>query len=192
MRVVAHYLAAGFLAAALCVFVPGCRSNQNVQAAHENADTHATNPNAVLNDADKNFVIEAVRGNIKERYIGLVVLAESQNKDIKDYAQMLVDDHTKALKELVDLMEKSGMQQPTGLPAVKQEAERMLSGLSGAALDRKFIEIMVEDHEKYLSEFRREANTAQASELKDYVTRMIPVLQEHLQEAQELQGKLGL
>jgi putative membrane protein len=188
-----RFFTAGTLGAALLLFVSGCQqADQNVQAARETtADTGAPTDKPVLNDSDRNFLKKAEEGDIKEQNIGRFVLEKSQNKDVKDYAQMLVDDHTKDLKKVVDLMNKKGMPQPKELPQVEHEALGKLKGLSGAALDGEFMSIMVEDHQKDITEFRKEVNSAQDEDVKYYAEHTLPVLQEHLQKAQMLNEQLS-
>jgi putative membrane protein len=104
---------------------------------------------------------------------------------------MLVDDHTKALRDLVDLMKDKGMTQPKGLPKVEHEAWSKLKEMSGPDFDREFINAMVRDHQDAVKEFQREANMAQDYDVKKYANHVLPVLQNHLQKAQELQGKIS-
>jgi len=176
----------------LVAFTFGCqRSNQTVQAARENTTSNDRQANTNrLSEADKRFITEAEEDNIKERSLGRIVVEKSTNSDVKHYAQMLVDDHTEALRDLVELMQNAGMSQPSGLPAVKHEAQDRLNGLSEPAFDREYIDLMVRDHEKAVSKFRQEENTAQAESVRAYAKRVLPVLQKHLDRARELQGKL--
>jgi putative membrane protein len=179
----------GLLSLVLSLLLAGCQSNQGVQAAREN-ETRSNN--AALNDAEKNFVMDAEKDNIKERNLGRVVVEKSQNKDVRDYAQTLVDDHTKALRDLVSLMDKKGMEQPKGLPEVKHEAESRLKGMSGPAFEREFIKLMIADHDKAITLFRQEARMADDKDLKDYVLDTIPVLEKHLRKAEDVQRKLAM
>jgi putative membrane protein len=179
----------GLLSLILSLALMACQPDQGVQAARENNTNSA---NVALNDAEKNFIIEAEKGNIKERNLARVVLAKSQNKDVRDYAQMLVDDHTKCLRDLVDLMNKKGMDQPTGLPEVKHEAESKLNWMSGPAFDRKFIEVMIQDRDRALWDFRQQDRMAEDKDLKDYVRKTIPVLGKHLLKAEDVQRKLAM
>ncbi|HYR44136.1 MAG TPA: DUF4142 domain-containing protein [Terriglobia bacterium] len=193
MRGDLRFITIGFLAAALSLPVFGCQqSHQNVQAARESTNTVDRGNNAaVLNDADKNFLKRAEEENIKEENLGRAVVRKTKNSDIKDYAQMLVDDHTKALKELVDLMNQKGMRQPRSLPKLQHEALSKLNRLSGPEFDREFINQMIEDHQNAVAEFRQEANVAQDKDIRNHASRMLPVLEKHLQRAPELQGRLS-
>ena len=181
----------GILGAALFLIIAGCQqTGQNVQAAREaNTDT-GDRTKAVLNDAEKNFLKKAEEVDIRQRNVGRVMLEKSQNKDVKDYAQMLVDDHSKNLRDVVDLMNQKGMAQPKDLPEVKHEAVDKLNAMSGPELDREFVKMMLDDHQKDVSEFRNEANTAQDKDVKDYATRTVSMLEKHLQKAEELQSKI--
>jgi putative membrane protein len=192
MRVELRFLTVSILATVLSLAVFGCeRSNQNVQAARENTNTEDRPTKAVLSASDKDFLAKAEKANIEEQNIGRVAVEKSQNKDVKDYAQMLVDDHTKALNDLVDLMNEKHVRQPKGLPNAKNEALSRLNGLSSAEFDRQFINMMVEDHQKAIAEFQQAQNTVQDEDVKKYAARVLPTLEKHLQKAQELQRKLS-
>jgi putative membrane protein len=193
MRLNMRFFTAGALAAGILLAVAGCQqSNRNVQAARETSSGAGNTTNkAVLSDSDRDFLKKAEDGNIKERNIARVVVDKSENKDVKDYAQMLVDDHTKDLRRVVDLMNQKGMSQPKNLPEVKHEALGKLDRLSGGAFDREFLNTMVEDHKKDITDFQKEVNAAQDEDVKYYAMHTLPVLQEHLQKAQELQQKVS-
>ncbi len=171
------------LAAALGLSMAGCqRSADNVQAARETS---------VLTDADRHFLNKAGRDNLEEQELGRIVLEKTKNSDVRDYAQMLVDDHTKALKDLVVLMKDKGMAQPKGLPKAEHEAWNKLKGMTGAEFDREFVNMMVRDHQDAAKEFQHESNMAQDYDVKIYANHVLPVLQKHLQKAQEVQEKIS-
>jgi len=171
------------LAAVLGLSIVGCQqSNDNVQAARETS---------ALTDADRHFINKAEKENLEEQELGRMVLEKSKNGDVRDYAQMLVDDHTKALKDLVDLMKDKGMAQPKRLPKAEHEAWNKLKGMSGAEFDREFVNMMVRDHQDAVKEFQHESNLAQDYDVKMYANHVLPALQKHLQKAQELQGKIS-
>ena len=192
MRLTMHSFAAGMLGAALLLTMSGCqRSDENVQAARETAADTGDRTKAVLNDSDRKFLKKAEEGDIKEQNLGRWMLERTQNKDVKDYAQMLVDDHSKDLRNLVDLMNQKGMPQPKDLPEVKHEAMAKLQDLSGTALDREFTMMMVEDHQKAARDFETNAKTAEDRELRTLLSKTLPTVREHLKHAQRLAEKLG-
>ena len=116
---------------------------------------------------------------------------QSQNSAVRDYGKALVKDHNDALQKLVDLMKKNGIPQPKGLPEERSEAVKKMQGLSGAAFDREFVNLMVTDHQKAVDTFRHVAATAQNADVRDYAKSVLPTLEKHLKDAQDLQHKIG-
>jgi putative membrane protein len=170
------------------VAVSGCqRGNNNVQAGRENSDQ----PNATLTTQDKDFMFQAVRDNVEERSMGRAAVQKATNADVRKYAQMLVDDHSKALTQVVDLMKKKNVSQPKGLPDAKHEAMDKLNQMSGPQFDSEYIRLMVDRHEKAVAKYKEAETTLQDEDLKKWAKDVEPVLEKHLQKAQELQGKLS-
>lgn len=180
----------------------GCqRDNKTVQAASEPTATapatesSSRNPNGpdvtnVLGGADRSFIMQAEKDNIQERYLGRMAQEKSKNSDVQAYGKMLSKDHNAALQKLVDLMDKYGIAQPKALPEERKEAFKEVQGLSGPAFDRKFIDLMVKDHEQAIADYQHQLTVVQNKDLKKYVQDQIGVLQTHLNKAKELQNKL--
>jgi putative membrane protein len=136
-------------------------------------------------NADKQFMTMAARTNMIEAHEGQ--MAEDQGApDIKDFAQTLVTDHTKAYQDLQQLASKTGVQIPTGIDSGKDPAIRQLMHLKGEGFDRQFARDEVVDHQRAIAAFRREADHGQDPDVKNYASQMIPILQKHLQMAQEI------
>jgi putative membrane protein len=181
-----HILVFGLLTTLAPFGLAGCQRGNNVQAAREPSSADNT-----ITGADKNFVMQAVKDNIRERVLGKMAEERSQNSEVRDYGKMLVKDHNDALQKLVELMNKNGMPQPSGLPEVRSEAINKLQTLSGPAFDKEFIGMMVENHQKAVEAFQREQNSAQNPDVRDYAKNVLPTLEKHLKEAQEIQSKLA-
>lgn len=63
---------------------------------------------------------------------------------------------------------------------------------SGADFDKQYMREMVKDHAKDVAEFRKAAQKVQDSDLKGWVTKTLPVLEEHLQLARTAAQTLGV
>lgn len=159
-----------------------CNRSDNVQAARENR--------VMASPAEQDFTMKVTQAHLAEINMARLAQQKSQNKDVKNYAEMIVSDHERALERLTDLMNDKHIPQTRNLaPDVKQDIDRM-SRLSGDEFDREFVNMMVADHQKAVELFREQANIAMNPDIKDYVNDMIPKLEKHLQKAQELQSKL--
>ena len=60
----------------------------------------------------------------------------------------------------------------------------------GAEFDRAFMQYMVADHEKAVAKFDEASRTATDADVKAFAASTLPVLQEHLRMAKEIQTKL--
>ena len=67
-----------------------------------------------------------------------------------------------------------------------QVAAKRLSGLDGAAFDRAYLQHIIQEHRNAVALFTKEAEQGQHPQLKAFASQMLPMLQEHLQRAQQL------
>jgi putative membrane protein len=144
-----------------------------------------------LEGADHRFVTEAAEGGMAEVEMGKLATEKASSSDVKQFGQRMVDDHTKANDELKSLASKNGWNLPAGIGAKNQAEKDRLSKLSGAEFDRAYMKRMVTDHKKDVGEFQKEANSAKDSDLKNFASKTLPTLQEHLRLAEDTERKVG-
>jgi len=175
-------------------FTTACqRSNENrVQAARENPYP-AANPSAdnMMTSEDKDIAMKIEQANLGEIDLGRWAKDHASNRDVRNYGDMMETDHTKALKDVQKIMTKYGVNESTqSKPVDAQNNLSMLQKLSGPAFDREYMNMMVSDHQKDLEELKSAQTSVQNADLKDYINDFIPVVQKHLEKAQDLQTKL--
>ena len=149
-----------------------------------------TAPEDAPSQADKAFVLDAEETSVKEIALGKLVLQKSQNDDVKTYAKMMVDDHSHVLDDLTALMKKLSISQPTTLDEAREEALGMIKDLIGPAFDRGFMNMMAAGHRAAVTKCRNETNLGQNKDVRKYATDYLPTLEQHLERAEDLQGKL--
>ncbi len=97
---------------------------------------------------DQDFLKKAVIANLAEIELGRLAGQKAQNPEVKQFAQMMVNGHTKALDELKQLAQGSaGAELPSALDEKHLELQQKLSGLSGEEFDREYMAAMVDAHE---------------------------------------------
>ncbi len=143
-----------------------------------------------VSSADKRFVTKAAEGGLAEVELGNLAQSKAENQKVKDFAQRMVTDHSKANQELKSIAEKQNVTLPTQ-PDSKQRSEKdRLEKMSGASFDRSYIDEQVRDHEKDVAEFRQEANSGKDPEVKQWAQNTLPILEEHLKLAKEAQREV--
>jgi putative membrane protein len=160
-----------------------CSRGRSVEAARE--DSQPT-----VSPAEQDFMMKAAQAHLSEIDLARFAMQRSQNPDVKDYANMIESDHTRALEDLTDLMKDKGVSQPKTLnPETKMEIEKMTE-LSSPDFDREFANMMVADHEKAVEMFHDQLDIAENPDVKKYADDLLPKLEMHLEKAQKLQSKL--
>jgi len=134
--------------------------------------------------ADNGFVTKAAQGGMAEVELGRLAKDHAASDAVKQFGQMMVDDHSKANDELKDLAGKKGITLPTSVDAKHQATMDRLSKLNGAEFDRAYMREMVSDHRTDVNEFRRESQRGSDPDVKAWAGKTLPTLEHHLQTAE--------
>ena len=175
-----HFLGSMILSAALVVPIGLVAAQQAPSAPAKSA----------LDSADRRFVMGASRGGRAEVELGKLASERGSSDAVKQFGQRMVTDHGKAYEELKALADQKGVAVAADMDARDKRLYERLSKLSGAQFDRAYMEAMVKDHKKDVSEFKREARRAKDPELKAWATKTLPTLEEHLKLAQTVDGQV--
>jgi putative membrane protein len=132
---------------------------------------------------DVEFVLDAAQGGMAEVELGKLAAERAKNDEVKKFAQRMVDDHTKAGEQLKSIADSKGIKLPTEMEAKDRALMNRLQKLNGAAFDRAYMQAMVSDHVKDVSEFKKEANAGRDPQVKSFASTTLPTLEEHLQHA---------
>ncbi len=138
--------------------------------------------------SDHNFLMEAAMGGLMEVELGRVAAQQGTSEAVKTFGQRMVDDHSKANQELMNLAQGKGITLPTTLDEKHQKELTKMSAMTGAEFDREYTKMMVSDHRKDVSEFEKESTRGTDADLKEFATKTLPTLQEHLKLAEALPG----
>jgi len=170
----------------------GCTSTNKAStpetAAQPNSGATASSPST---SADQDFVTKAAQGNSAEIELGKIVAAKSKDPNVKQFAQMMVKDHTATLNELQELAQSKNLNFNDDLPDDAKALQTKLSGDTGKQLDKDYMDGMLEDHQKDVQEFTDQSQKAKDSDVKQWASKTLPILQKHLEKAQQIDAKLN-
>jgi putative membrane protein len=141
-------------------------------------------------DADADFMKKAANDGQAEIELADVALKQGHSADVKTFATKIKADHMAAATELKRLASTKHVALPSKLMADEAVTKERLTKLSGSAFDRAYAGEMVTDHQKAVELFTT-ASQSSDSEVKAFATKTLPVLQAHLQHAQELRQSVG-
>ena len=126
------------------------------------------------------FVSKAAQAGMAEVELGKVALDKSKDKDVRQFADRMVKDHSKANDELMDIVKRKNMTVPATLDAKHRAMVDALKGKSGEAFNAAYAEHMAMDHDKALDLFKAASRAKDLdAELSGFARKTLPTLEEH-------------
>lgn len=154
-------------------------------AGTRKSDTRKTGK---LARGDRQFIQEAAEGGMFEVQAGQLAANKAGDDAVKTFANKLVEDHSAANNELVQLANSKGLELPAAPGRSKRHDLEKLGKQSGAKFDQMFVKDAVKDHEKDVKKFEKESGKVKDADLKAWIDKTLPHLREHLAMAQKLQA----
>jgi len=176
----------------------GCQTNPNQSTTNANTGINAnataqTTPvtTAPAKRSDNGFVNTVAMDGIAEVELGHLAMQKAKNPEVKQFAQRMVTDHSKANVELKQLASNKNVTLPAE-PNAQQKADKdRLSKLSGAEFDREYMSLMANAHDKAVAAFEDEAHDGKEADVKTWATKTLPTLKEHQALAKQIAAKVG-
>jgi putative membrane protein len=140
---------------------------------------------AGVSHGDKAFFEKAARSGMEEVAVSQAALPHLMNAQAKEFASMMVSDHTAANEELKALAQKKSVALPAKQPDVKKWAEG-----KDRNFDREYINKMVSDHEEAVELFTKASKKSEDPEVQAFATKTLPALQHHFAQAKTIKQAL--
>ena len=127
---------------------------------------------------------------------GKLAKAQSKSKEVQQFAQQMITDHTAVNKQAAALAKKLGVtpEDSDTSKALKQAAAdtaKKLKGLKGAQFDKAYVDNEVAFHQQVLDAIDKVlVPGAKNEELKALIIKVRPAIVAHLEHAKHLQGSL--
>lgn len=145
---------------------------------------------AGMNSSDtSSFMHKAAIGGMMEVDLGKMAHEKASNARVKEFGSMMVRDHSKANEELKSLASAKQVILPSTYPADVQSHIDEMKKLDGAAFDKHYMSMMLEDHAKDIELFRNAAKDSDTS-ISAFATKTLPVLVTHQKKAKEVSATL--
>lgn len=148
---------------------------------------------AISNWNDNNIVDHVATGDKGE--VSLAKLAESKATipAVKDYARMLVTDHSKSEKDVRSLESKAKLPaKPASDDTTSKANQDLMKKFSamprGKDWDSTWVQHEYDDHQHDIADAKAMQSQAKDDQLKQLLGNELPVLQKHLDAAQKLLG----
>ena len=138
------------------------------------------------NDADRIFAREVLIGGRAEVIFGKLAADRAHATAVKQFAERMVQDHTRAGDKLMSLAKAAAVPIPEGLDRDHRTVQGELDTLNGAAFDDAYIRGQIADHQQTVQLLEFEVGSGQDPALKQFAVQTLPVVMRHLQMAQAI------
>ena len=145
---------------------------------------------------DSNIVALLDEANMADSAAGAVALKKATNPDVKAFAKLMMADHHalrvqgQALAKQLGVTPKPPERDPLA-GYIRNEADALKKTPKGAEFDRTYIDHEVSIHQAVLDFANQARVTTRTAQLKDLIEKATPVIKKHLDQAMEIQKKLG-
>lgn len=137
---------------------------------------------------DKIFLKQAAIGNLIEIQFSELAQQKAQDEKVKQFAQMMVQDHKQAKQKLQQVAEKKQVELPNEMPELKQEELLAYRQLEGSEFDQAYLSCMKVAHAKDVALFQEKAKHAKDQDVKQFAQQALPKLQQHKQQVLAMTG----
>jgi putative membrane protein len=172
------------IAISACAF-QACHGPKDSKSAADSAnavkDTTTSGLTGIAVDKDDaKFAVDAANGGMTE--IALSQLAESRsvNNKIKDFAAMMVTDHSKAGAELGAIAKKKNITLPDSVSADSKKAIDDMTKKTGDSFDKAYVSKMIDDHKGAATLFENASKNVKDPDLNAFAVKTLPVINAHL------------
>jgi putative membrane protein len=158
-------------------------------STRKTADTSSSNMAQPVDKMTADFAVKAASGGMMEVQLGKIAREKAVSQRVKDFGAMMVQDHSKAGDELKTRAASQNITLPATPGSDEQKMIDKLSDKSGKDFDKAYMDMMLNDHEKDIAEFRKASDKCTNPSIKEFAYQSLPVLEKHLDSAKAITGK---
>lgn len=135
---------------------------------------------------DARWAREAGIGGIFEVQLSQMAVQKATSPEIKQFAQKLIDDHTRANQQLMQVAQTKKLEVPSQLDDEKKAKLAKFQQKEGQQFDRAYINCVTAEHVHDILMYRDASQQLRDPELKQFASQQLPTLQQHYQHAAQL------
>ncbi|NMG17915.1 DUF4142 domain-containing protein [Brasilonema bromeliae SPC951] len=150
-----------------------------------------TTPNGSLTALDKEFMTKAAQSDQTEIQTSQLALKRSQNKEVKDFAQRMIKEHTDSSQQLKQIAKKKSFTLPKDIGQENKALLTKLTKLNGTNFDQAYMQGQVQAHTKTLANYQNYLSQGQDPDLSAFANKIAPIVADHQQMAQNMAGGSG-
>lgn len=159
----------------------------HAQSASNAGKTASTSAATTISKDDADRLVGIAQANIAEIETGKLALQKSRNPDVKAFAQMMIDDHTKGLAETKKVAAAKKVTLPSETDIGHQKLAAELKALPADQFDEGFAKRAgVAGHANVLASLKKDMSAVEDADVKALAAKLEPTVAHHLAMAKKL------
>lgn len=146
---------------------------------------------ATVSKADQDFAVNTAIAGMTEIQAAQIAEQKTKAKDVKEYAEMMVKDHTAAADKLKTIATQKNITLPAALTPDAQKDLDNLQQETGNKFDKDYMAMMVSDHKKVIGAFENESKNGSDADIRAFADSTLHTLRLHLEKAEMCQKMMN-
>lgn len=141
-------------------------------------------------EATSKFLVRAADGGKAEVRMAELASGKSSRDDVKKFSAMLIEHHNQANERVKTLATERKVILPDSLSEDKMKAYQDLSDKNGKEFDRKYINVMIDDHQNDIKVFEEAVEKSGDDQVRSFAQSTLPLLRSHLDSLKVLKDRI--
>ena len=139
------------------------------------------------------FFNDCARTDLAQIILGALAIEKGTTDDVKDYGRTLIDNHSKALKDLADLASRKRVYIQFKPGNIQTTEFSVIQTQSGSDFDKAVLTAAVNNENRAHSSVQQfTSQGTQDSDLRDFAKSRLSNINDRLSDSRNLAGKLGI
>jgi putative membrane protein len=139
--------------------------------------------------ADRDFIQDQLEDGQAEVNLGKIASERATHPQVKEFAQMMVQDHQKAGEELRQTASAANVTPSAEADDEHKDIQEELSKLTGNEFDRRYIQVMIDEHQEAVNELEGKQD-AENMQVRQWASKTLPTVRQHLERARQIEDSL--
>jgi putative membrane protein len=141
---------------------------------------------------DSSFYKDAAEAGIAEVDAGNLAGEKATDPKLKEFAAMMVKDHSAANMKLQTLAASKNVKLPTSASVGQTASQAKLKMLSGETFDKSYIKGQVKAHKETVALLKKEIASGEDADAKAFAKATLPTVQSHLEAIAAISAAAGV
>ncbi len=137
------------------------------------------------------FLTQAASTDNFQLMAGMMAGDQGKKADVGALGQKIYHVHSRTTPVLAEIAKKKDVQLPAEMGTAKKALVDSLEAKKGADFDEAFAEAEIAAHQEAIALYEKADKEVQDQDVQSFIDQVLPVLKEHLTEAQELKNGLS-